>query len=180
VTLVEEPVDRPCRLGVAAGSGVDMARFALIRRPDLKPELVSETPVSAEAELHDVLTRYPELIPADDLGFGRTVVVGREPALTAGYADLVLLDEHGRLAIVEVKKAGNPDVRRVVAQLLDYAAALWGLSVEEFELTVLRPFLGNDDLRNLDQSSRIRLAPSRLEELPTTLLTAPSTLSAEP
>jgi hypothetical protein len=29
----------------------------------------------------------------------------------------------------------------VVAQLLDYAASLWGLSIQEFEQKVLHPFL---------------------------------------
>jgi hypothetical protein len=54
---------------------------------------------------------------------------------------LVLADERGRVCLVEVKNEGNPDTRRVVAQLLDYAASLWGLSLEEFEQRVLHPFL---------------------------------------
>ncbi len=53
------------------------------------------------------------------------VTVGFEVGLASGVADLVLLDEAGRLCIVEVKKEGNADTRRVVAQVLDYASALW-------------------------------------------------------
>jgi hypothetical protein len=60
-----------------------------------------------------------------------------------------LLDAKGRLCIVEVKKEGNPDTRKVVAQLLDYGAALWGLTVDEFERDVLRMKLGDDDPRTL-------------------------------
>jgi hypothetical protein len=121
-----------------------MTRFVLIRRDTGEPELVAETAIPTEAALHDALTDHPQLIPAADLGFGRTVVVGRESGLAGGYADLVLLDEQGRLAIVEIKKEGNPDTRRVVAQLLDYAAGLWGVSLDDFERKVLRPFLGDD------------------------------------
>jgi hypothetical protein len=69
------------------------------------------------------------------------VVAGRESSLVSGYADLVLVDEHGHLCLVEVKKAGNPDTRQVVAQLLDYAAALWGQGIAEFETGVVVPYL---------------------------------------
>lgn len=69
------------------------------------------------------------------------MVVGREANLESGYADLVLVDQTGQICLVEVKNEGNPDTRRVVAQLLDYAAALWQLSIEDFARAVLRPFL---------------------------------------
>jgi hypothetical protein len=52
----------------------------------------------------------------------------------------VYLDDRGEICLVEVKKEGNPDTRRVVAQLLDYAAALCGKSLEEFERDVVLPY----------------------------------------
>ena len=119
-----------------------MTRHLLIRPRDQPAHVVAEAALPTEAELHEALTKHPELIPTSDLGMGRTVVVGRESGLTAGYADLVLIDDNGQLCIVEVKNEGNRDTRRVVAQLLDYAAALWALSVDEFERRVLHPFLG--------------------------------------
>jgi hypothetical protein len=118
-----------------------MTRHVLIRSENEPAKVVEEASLPTESELHDALTSHPQLIPASDLGLGETVVVGRESGLAAGYADLVLLDERGRLCIVEVKNEGNPDTRRVVAQLLDYAASLWGLSIDEFEQRVLHPFL---------------------------------------
>lgn len=116
-------------------------RHMLIRAENEAAHVVAEAALPTEAELHDALTNHPQLIPAGDIGLGDTLVVGRESGLAAGYADLVLLDDRGRLCIVEVKNEGNPDTRRVVAQLLDYAASLWGLSVQEFEQRVLHPFL---------------------------------------
>lgn len=119
---------------------ITVARFALIRHPGQDAQLVEETALPLEAELHEALTEHPELVQGEDLGLGRTVVVGWESGLASGYADLVLVDEHGQLCLVEVKKEGNPDTRRVVAQLLDYAANLWGMSLGDFERSVFQPF----------------------------------------
>jgi hypothetical protein len=113
----------------------------MLVREGSSEHLVEETALPLEKDLHDVLTSHPDLMPAEDLGLGRMVVVGRESGLASGYADLVLLDEHGQLCLVEVKKEGNPDTRRVVAQLLDYAATLWGNTTPDFERQVLHPYL---------------------------------------
>jgi hypothetical protein len=121
-----------------------MTRHVLIRNGDEPGNVVAEAELPTEAELHDALTRYPELIPLSDLGMGSGVVIGRESALAAGYADLVLIDESGQLCIVEVKNAGNPDTRRVIAQLLDYASSLWGLTTDELASRVLHPYLERD------------------------------------
>jgi hypothetical protein len=120
---------------------VEMTRHVLIREGSKQGGVVAEAELPTEAELHDALTRYPELIPLSDLGMGTGVVIGRESSLAAGYADLVLVDESGQLCIVEVKNAGNPDTRRVVAQLLDYAASLWGATVGELTSRILNPYL---------------------------------------
>src|SRR5678815_1784770 len=99
-----------------------MTRHVLIRSGGEPAHVVEEAALPTEAELHEALTNHPELIPASDLDLGRTVVVGRESGFASGYADLVLVDERGRICLVEVKNEGNPDTRRVTAQLLDYAA----------------------------------------------------------
>src|ERR1700729_445942 len=118
-----------------------MPRHVLIREGNEIGNVIVEAELPTEAELHDALTHYPELIPLSDIGMGTGVVIGRESALAAGYADLVLVDESGQLCIVEVKNAGNPDTRRVVAQLLDYAASLWGAAVDELTSRILHPYL---------------------------------------
>jgi RecB family endonuclease NucS len=74
-----------------------VSRHVLIRTEDEPERVVAETALPTEAELHDALTRHPHLIPMSDVGLGDAVVVGRESGLAAGYADLVLVDDRGRL-----------------------------------------------------------------------------------
>lgn len=109
-----------------------MERHVLVRRVDSGASVVSEAVLPDEARLHAALAEHAELLPTAELDLGRCVVLGREVHLEAGRADLVLLDDRGQVAIVEVKNAGNPDVRRVVAQVLDYAASLWGAESARF------------------------------------------------
>jgi hypothetical protein len=116
-------------------------RFVLIRGEGGAETMIAESPLPAEKNLHDVLTEHAGLLPADDLELVDPVVVGREANLESGYADLVLVDQTGQICLVEVKNEGNPDTRRVVAQLLDYAAALWQLNTDEFARVVLGPYL---------------------------------------
>ncbi len=93
----------------------------------------------SEQQLHDAIAAYPELIPYERFGLGRLTVLAREFGCAAGWIDLMLVDEFGRLVICEVKKgAENADVRRVIAQMLDYGAALWQMDVEMFEREVDR------------------------------------------
>lgn len=58
-----------------------------------------EARIPVEAELHDLLTNHPSLVPTEDLGFGRTVAVGKQAALASGYADLLPVDEAACLAL---------------------------------------------------------------------------------
>jgi hypothetical protein len=165
-----------------------MARYMLTRQGQSE-ELIPETELPLEKDLHDVLTQHPQLLPAEDLGLGSLLVVGRESSLTSGYADLVLVDDHGHVCLAEVKKAGNPDTRQVVAQLLDYAAALWGQSLAEFDQGVVTPYLQslaeNDGLSDLlshlgdafdDPESGDERAPQILQRVEQTLETGDFTL----
>ncbi len=129
-----------------------MSRFVVIRESSEQDErVIEEAAVPTEAELHQVLMRHPELVPAIDLGLGQMVTVGFETTLSSGRADLVLMDDSGRLCLVEVKKEGNPDTRLVIAQVMDYAAELWGMTLEQFEQAVLRRHLGLGDTRSLNE-----------------------------
>ena len=75
----------------------EVARHLLIRSSDGRGTLVPESALPAESDLHDALTDFPALIPAEDLDLAELVVVGRESGLVSGFADLVLIDRHGHV-----------------------------------------------------------------------------------
>jgi hypothetical protein len=91
-----------------------------------------EAPFATELDLQTAVAAHPEVLPAEDVGLEALVTLGVEVAAAEGAIDMLAADRQGRLAIIEFKKGPeNPDVRRVVAQLLDYGSALWQISVEE-------------------------------------------------
>ena len=82
---------------------------------------------------------FPELLPHERFGLGGLIILAREFPCAAGYIDPLLVDGFGRLVVCEVKKgAENSDIHSVIAQMLDYGAALWRLDVDVFQLEVGR------------------------------------------
>lgn len=98
--------------------------------------LLSPEPYQAEAVLHDLVEKNPQILPL--AGSPRLTILGREVRLGNGYADLLAIEASGRLVIIEVKLASNSESRRaVVAQVLSYAAYLQGLDPFQLESDVL-------------------------------------------
>lgn len=84
---------------------------------------------SNEARLEHILASHPSLIP----GVSGDARIRRQFPTGAGQADLVVVDEDGAVTVVECKLAANPQVRReVVGQVLDYAAQLWRMPLDDF------------------------------------------------
>lgn len=101
----------------------------LVRRPggDWHEPEVSAYP--SEAELQGMIAESPSLLP----GVEGPVAVARELGCAYGRIDVVGVDLGGQIIVCECKAARNPELRRkVVGQIFAYAAALWGLSWEEF------------------------------------------------
>jgi hypothetical protein len=89
-----------------------------------------------EATLHDQVEQAPHLLPL--AGAPRLIVLGREVQLGSGYADLIAIEPEGRMAIIEIKLARNAEARRaVIAQVLAYAAYLWGMDQRVLEQDIL-------------------------------------------
>jgi hypothetical protein len=98
-----------------------------------------EARLESERELHEAVDDHPEVLPHTDLGLNPLIPLASELGVSSGSIDLLAADAQGRLAIVEFKKGTeNPDVRHVVAQLLDYGAGLWRLTYEQLEQQCLR------------------------------------------
>lgn len=89
---------------------------------------VPEGQANLERSLRDLVFAHPEILPVAEIepGIGRVAAVATELNLPgAGFADVLLVSEHGRLIIVECKLWRNPQARReVVVQILDYARKL--------------------------------------------------------
>lgn len=119
-----------------------MGRKMLVELAGGKSPILEEVAAHDEAQLQDMLKRHPELLPLEELGLsGPAVVVGKESQLESGRIDLVVLGNGGELALVEFKTGPqNPDFRGCLAQLIDYGSDLWGLTVEEFDARVARPY----------------------------------------
>jgi hypothetical protein len=102
-----------------------------------------------EELLEQLIHDSPEVIPLE-LGVDR-VIYARQFDCPPGYAiDLVGIGSDGSVTIVECKLARNRESKRqVVGQILEYAAGLWGMAIEDFE----RRFIAAD--------SRIQAGPGR-------------------
>jgi hypothetical protein len=106
-----------------------------------------------EATLQVLICDHPEVLPLDDLGDDTPpfLVVGREAELANGYADVIGVDHTGLITIVECKLDRNQEVKRkVVGQILSYAAHLWGMSYEQFEADLVRAYFDSQECHRHD------------------------------
>jgi len=95
---------------------------------DGKASVSEEARFETERDLELAIASHPEALPCEDFGLGSLVALGTQLDFGSGPIDLLAADANGRLAIIEFKRGTeNPDVRRVVAQLLDYGSSLWRL-----------------------------------------------------
>jgi len=81
-------------------------------------------------EKEDYLQQYiyenPESIPLYEIKEDiRLLILAREFPTNSGPIDAIGIDKYGELYIVETKLYTNTEKRRVIAQSLDYGAALW-------------------------------------------------------
>lgn len=97
--------------------------------------VAEEAVFDSEQFLHQLIAAHPEVLPTDDLGLGQLATIASEFDVGDGSIDMLAADATGRLAIIEFKRGTeNPDVRKVVAQMLDYGSRLWRLPYDELEL----------------------------------------------
>ncbi|MBS3821945.1 MAG: hypothetical protein KGY81_09320 [Phycisphaerae bacterium] len=79
-----------------------------------------------EAYLQQYILQNPESLPLDEIDENiRLLVAAREFSTESGPIDALGLDGDGQVYVIETKLYTNTDKRRVLAQVLDYGAALW-------------------------------------------------------
>ncbi len=108
-----------------------MAEKIYIRNASGELEPLAEKPFTTEDLLQELIGQHPELLageqmrPDDPL---RWVLIRREMPIEGWALDHLLIDQHSRPTLVEVKRGASSDNRRkVVGQMLDYAATAAGV-----------------------------------------------------
>lgn len=91
--------------------------------------------------LQELIHDHPSILPTSDIepGFGDLITAAREVPCGHGFIDNLYLTPSGDIVLVETKLWRNSQMRReVVAQALDYVAALSAMSFDVFERAVTR------------------------------------------
>ena len=107
-----------------------------IRTPNKKEwSMAIESTYKGETHLQEIIYGDPETIPFEDINpesENRKKIPIKELGLpSSGNTDVVIVDESGEIYLIETKLATNDDIRRkVVGQILEYAAHLWGQDFE--------------------------------------------------
>jgi len=87
---------------------------------------VEKTPFDKEHKLQEYIYENPESIPIYEIKEDiKLLILAREFPTNSGPIDAIGVDKDGEIYIVETKLFKNPDKRTVIAQALDYGAALW-------------------------------------------------------
>jgi len=98
----------------------------IVQREGERAKIVSESRFPNEAELQRYVYENPEVLPISDIKEDvQFTVLDKETPAGTGYIDILGVDSDGELYIIETKLFGNSDKRWVLAQVLDYGAALW-------------------------------------------------------
>lgn len=98
----------------------------IISRSGEKAVSVEKSSFDREDYLQQYIYQNPESIPLSQLKENiRLLILAREFPTNSGPIDAIGIDRDGDLYIVETKLYKNADKRTVVAQALDYGAALW-------------------------------------------------------
>jgi hypothetical protein len=95
----------------------------------------------SEGWLQKLIHDHPTILPISDIepGFGELIAAAREVPCAHGNIDNLYLTPSGDIVLVETKLWRNSEIRReVVAQALDYVAALTGMSYNSFEAAVCK------------------------------------------
>ncbi|MFH1353771.1 MAG: hypothetical protein ABIH36_00620 [bacterium] len=87
---------------------------------------IDKSSFDQEDRLQQYIYDNPDSIPLYDIKEDiRLLILAREFPTNSGPIDAIGIDANGELYIIETKLYKNPDKRTVIAQALDYGAALW-------------------------------------------------------
>jgi len=109
----------------------------LIRDNSKNWNIAESIRAKAESELQKLLIESPSLVMINEIRDGVTPLIFavREFGLPgSGATDVLAFSLTGDIAIIECKLAANPEIKRkVIGQILEYAAYLWQMSYEDVD-----------------------------------------------
>lgn len=132
-----------------------MAEKIYIRNANGRLEPVVEERFETEDLLQELIGQHPELLAGDQIRPEdplRWILIRREMPIEGWAVDHLLIDQHARPTLVEVKRGSNREIRRnVVGQMLDYAATASGVSSERDMRRIFEESSDNadDEISNL-------------------------------
>jgi hypothetical protein len=98
----------------------------IITKKGSKATKIDPSQFPQEDSLQEYIFNNPESVPIYDIRDDiKLLIIAREFATASGPIDAVGIDNVGDIYLIETKLYKNPDKRQVVAQVLDYGAALW-------------------------------------------------------
>ena len=98
----------------------------IVQHEGERAKIISESRFPNEAELQRYVYENPEVLPISDIKEdAQFTVLDKETPVGTGSIDILGVDSDGDLYIIETKLFSNSDKRKVLAQVLDYGAALW-------------------------------------------------------
>jgi len=104
----------------------------IITKHGKNAEKIEKSNFKNERYLQDYIYKNPESLPIYQIKDNIRVLISvREFPTVSGAIDAIGFDEDGDIYIIETKLYKNPDKRQVIAQVLDYGAAL--SSINDFE-----------------------------------------------
>lgn len=116
---------------------------------DGREELLDRVPLSGadsriqynESFIEELIYRYPQTLPVGEIdsAYQKPIPLCTQLNTSAGILDILLITPQGRIVVVEAKLWRNPEAKRkVVAQILDYAAELSQWSYEDLQREVVK------------------------------------------
>ncbi len=98
----------------------------VITKKGSKATKVDPSQFPQEDSLQEYIFQNPETVPVYDIREDiKLLILAREFATSSGPIDAIGVDNAGDIYLIETKLYRNADKRLVVAQVLDYGAALW-------------------------------------------------------
>lgn len=98
----------------------------IISKSGKNAQKVERSSIEQENYLQQYIYDNPEIVPIYDIKEDiQLLILAREFSTHSGPIDAIGIDKDGEIYIIETKLYKNPDKRTVVAQALDYGAALW-------------------------------------------------------